>query len=84
MFIIKLSLFIASADLERLINKAKNFLNEGNQVRLNLVFRGREIIKRGMGFDLVNKVVSGLGEVNVSKEPRLIGRIISTVVSRKK
>lgn len=81
---IKLSLFIASADLERLINKAKNFLNEGNQVRINLVFRGREIIKRSMGFDLVNRVVSSLGEVNVSKEPRLIGRIISTVVSRKK
>ena len=81
---IKLSLFIAPADLERAINKIKNFLIEGNQVRINLIFRGREISKRSMGFDLINRVISKLGEVNVSKEPRLIGRIISTVVSKKK
>lgn len=81
---IKLSLFIAQADLDRLINKARSFLDEGNQVRINLVFRGREIGKRAMGFDLVNKVIATLGNVNVSKEPRLMGRIISTVVSRRK
>ena len=81
---IKLSLFIAPADLERTINKIKNFLIEGNQVRINLIFRGREISKRSMGFDLINRVISKLGEVNVSKEPRLIGRIISTIVSKKK
>lgn len=81
---IKLSLFIAHADLERLINRAKQFLDEGNQVRLNLVLRGREFGKKGMGFDLVNRVITRLGEVNVSKEPRQMGRIISTVISRKK
>ena len=81
---IKISLFIAEADLERLISKAKKFLDDGNQVRINLVFRGREIAKRGMGFDLINKMIKKLGDVNVSKEPRLMGRIISTVVSRRK
>lgn len=81
---IKLSLFIAPADLERMINKIKNFLDEGNQVRINLAFRGREIGKRSMGFDLINRVIASLGEINISKEPRLIGRIISTVVSRRK
>jgi len=81
---IKLSLFIAKADLNRLINKAKDFLDAGNQVRINLLFRGREIGKRAMGFDLINKVIKDLGEVNISKEPRLMGRIISTVISRRK
>lgn len=81
---IKLSLFIAQADLNRLIKKTKEFLDAGNQVRINLLFRGREIGKRSMGFDLINKFIVSLGEVNVSKEPRLMGRIISTVVSRKK
>ena len=81
---IKLSLFIAKADLDRLINKAKDFLDAGNQVRINLLFRGREIGKRAMGFDLINKVIKDLGEVNISKEPRLMGRIISTVISRRK
>ena len=81
---IKLSLFIAKADLDRLINKAKDFLDAGNQVRINLLFRGREIGKREMGFNLINKFIGNLGEVNVSKEPRLMGRIISTVISKKK
>lgn len=81
---IKLSLFIAEGDLNRLINRTKEFLDEGNQVRINLLFRGREIGKRQMGFDLINKFLDSLGEINVSKEPRLMGRIISTVVFRRK
>lgn len=81
---IKLSLFIAEADRNRLIKRTKEFLDVGNQVRINLLFRGREIGKKTMGFALINKFIASLGEVNVSKEPRLIGRIISTVVSRKK
>jgi len=81
---IKLSLFIAQADLERLINRTKKFLDEGNQVRLNLVLRGREIGKRDMGFNLMNRAISNLGTVNIAKEPRMERRIISAVVSRKK
>ena len=81
---IKLSLFIAESDLNRLIARTKEFLDEGNQVRINLLFRGREIGKRQMGFDLINKFLASLGDINVSKEPRLMGRIISAVVFRRK
>lgn len=81
---IKISLFIAKADLERMITKAKSFLDAGNQVRLNLVFRGREVSKRSMGFELMKKFIISLGDVNVSKEPRIEGRVLSSVVSRKK
>ncbi len=81
---IKLSLFIGVADLERLINKGKEFLEEGNQVRLNLTLRGREIAKKDMAFELIRKYIASLGEVNVSKEPRLEGRVIRAVVAKKK
>lgn len=81
---IKLSLFIAQADLERLISRAKEFLAEGNQVRLNLTLRGREIAKKNMGFELIRRFTANLGDINISKEPRMMGRKISTVVSRKK
>ena len=81
---IKLSLFIGPADLERLINKAKEFLEEGNQVRLNLTLRGREIAKKNMAFDLIKKFISNLGEVNIAKEPRLEGRVIRAVIAKKK
>jgi len=81
---IKLSLFIGPADLERMVNKTKEFLDEGNQVRLNLTLKGREIVKKQMAFDLLKKFIEGLEEVNISKEPRLEGRVVRAVVSRKK
>jgi len=81
---IKISLFIAQSDLGRLIDKGKEFLAEGNQVRLNLGLKGREMGKQQMAFELLRKFIADLGEVNVSKEPRMEGRVIRAVVSRKK
>lgn len=81
---IKLSLFIGPADLERLAERAREFLHEGNQLRLNLTLKGREIVKKEMGIQLVNQFIAQLGEVNVSKEPRLEGRVIRSVVAKKK
>ena len=81
---ISLSLFIAPGDLTRLENKAKEFLADGHQVRINLTLRGREMGKRQMAFDLVNKYIVSLGEVNVSKPPRQEGRVIRAVVAKRK
>ncbi len=81
---IKLSLFIATADYERLSHKGQEFLANGNQLRVNLTLKGREMGKRDMGIALVNRFIASLGDVTVSKEPRLEGRVIRTVVSRKK
>lgn len=81
---LKVSLFIAPSDLERLTEKAKEFLSEGNQVRVNLALKGREMGKQQMAFTLIRKFIGNLGEINVSKEPRLEGRVIRTVISKKK
>jgi translation initiation factor IF-3 len=81
---IQLSLFIGPADLERLINKGKEFLEDGHQLRISLTLKGREIVKKQMAFDLINRFISQLGEINLSKPPRLEGRVIRTVLARKK
>lgn len=81
---IKISLFIGPADLQRNIDKAKEFLEEGNQLRLNLNLKGREIVKREMAIDLLKSFITQLGDVNVSKEPRLEGRVVRAVVAKKK
>jgi len=67
-----------------MIAKTKEFLDEGNQVRLNLGLKGREIIKKQMAFDLMKHYIERLEEVNISKEPRIEGRVVRAVVSRKK
>lgn len=81
---IKLSLFIGPADLERLLNRGIEFLKDGNQLRLNLGLRGREMGKTKMAFDLINNSIAKLGEVNVAKPPKLEGRVVRAVVARKK
>lgn len=81
---IKFSLFIAEADLNRLVEKGKDFLKEGNQVRLNLTLKGREMGKRDMAITKVKKFIEMLGDVNISKEPRQEGRVIRAVVAKKK
>ena len=81
---IKLSLFIAAGDMERMVHKGVEFLNDGSQVRLNLTLKGREVGKREMAFELMKKFIALMGEVNISKEPRLEGRVVRAVIARKK
>ncbi|MEN9327728.1 MAG: translation initiation factor [Candidatus Parcubacteria bacterium] len=81
---IKLSLFIAQGDLERLESKAKEFLDGGSQLRLNLTLKGREMGKRDMAFELMKKFIAALGDTTVSKEPRQEGRVVRAVLARKR
>jgi translation initiation factor IF-3 len=81
---IKISLFIGPADLERMAEKGREFVEDGNQLRINLTLKGREVIKRDMGITLLKNFITQLGDVTVSKEPRIEGRVIRAVVSRKK
>lgn len=81
---INLGLFIAEGDLLRLVEKGKEFLADGNQLRINLTLKGREIAKKQMAFDLINKFLRLLGEINISKPPKLEGRVVRTVVAKKK
>ncbi len=81
---IKLSLFIAQGDRDRLVEKGHEFLDAGNQVRINLTLKGREMGKKDMAFELMKKFIAELGETNVSKEPRLEGRVVRAVIARKK
>ncbi len=81
---ISISLFIGPADYDRMVRRGKEFLHDGHQVRINLMLKGREVIKKQMAFDLINKFIIGLGDLNMSKPPRLEGRVIRAVVAKKK
>lgn len=81
---IKLSLFIGRGDLERLVKKARAFLEEGHQVRIGLLLKGREMGKKPMGFDLMNQYITTVGEVTISHQPKIQGRVIIAVIGRKK
>lgn len=72
---IRLNLFIAENDLNIRLEKAKSFLKARNQVKVSILFRGREIAKKELGYKLVSLITEKLSDYGqVSQEPKLIGR----------
>jgi translation initiation factor IF-3 len=81
---INISLFMGEADLMRMVEKTKEFLSEGNQVRINMKLVGRQLGKVPMAIEHMNQFLKQLGDVNISKEPKIEARVVRAVVARKK
>jgi len=77
---IRLRPFIGQHDFDTRLNRAKEFLKDGNQVKLSLFFRGREITRKEFGFDVMKRFIAGLNAVRVVREPHLEGKVLSAMV----
>lgn len=79
---VQLSLTIDTADLDRMVDRAKNFLAEGDKVKLALRFRGkREMANLGLAKDLMKRVLSNFdGVALLDSVPQLAGREMSCVL----
>jgi translation initiation factor IF-3 len=79
---IKLRPRIGDHDLELKLRKAREFLFEGDKVKWNLMFRGRERQNPGLGMDLLNRITKILEEVaTVEQRPRLEGRLMTQTMA---
>ena len=79
---VKFRVNIEKHDYDYKINHAKQFLSKGNKVKLTLMFRGREMAHKDIGFELVTKVVEDLAEVSKAESmPKLMGRNITAVIT---
>jgi len=59
------------------IKHALEFLGEGDKVKATLMFRGREMAHKEMGFELINKVMEDIKEYGEADgSPKLLGRNI--------
>jgi translation initiation factor IF-3 len=48
-----------------------NFLSDGNKVKIDIVFRGREMDLTNLGFDLITRIIEDAKESGVpDNEPR--------------
>lgn len=82
---IRFTPFIAQNDFEIRIRKAKKFLKEGHRVKLSVRFRGAQLARKQFGFDLLKKAVGILAEISsLDREPKFVGRILSTALIPKK
>jgi translation initiation factor IF-3 len=73
----KLGLKIEEHDLAFKLNHIKGFLQEGNKVKIVVMFRGREIIHRNKGEELAQKIMDSLKDLsNLEQRPKFDGRNI--------
>jgi translation initiation factor IF-3 len=78
----KFKLNIGQGDFDTKLRKIKEFLGEGDKVKISLWFKGREIVHNEIGMKLFDRMVEGLGEcAKVESEPKMEGKQIIMVVS---
>jgi len=66
-------------DYQTKLNHIIDFLEKGFKVKVAVFFRGREMAHRGIGRDLLNRVIEETRHVaNVDAPPRSAGRNIIT------
>jgi len=72
---VRFSPFMADGDFEARLKKVIAFLDRGDKVRLNLLFKGRAITKKEFGFDLFDKIIKRTEEIAVIEmKPKMLGR----------
>ena len=77
----RFGLKISEHDMAVKLKKITSFLEDGHKVRISVVFRGRELAHKELGFALMDKIIAMLGEISaVDQQPQFAGRQISAVV----
>jgi translation initiation factor IF-3 len=72
-------------DLEFKLRHVKRFLEEGDRVKVTVMFRGREIVHQERGHDILGRVAQNLAELAVVEGiARLEGRHLSVIMVPKK
>ncbi|MBQ2672875.1 translation initiation factor IF-3 [Candidatus Saccharibacteria bacterium] len=80
----KVGLKISDNDLNIKVRKMRSFLDDGDRVKILIIFRGREMAHKEIGNDLLNKIIGLLGEdVILEGKPQMNGRNLSAQVRKK-
>ena len=80
----RFGLKIGGGDLDVKLRKVRGFLADGHKVRLQVVYRGREMAHKEIGYELVERILSNLeDEVIVEQQPQMAGRNLSVVIRSK-
>jgi translation initiation factor IF-3 len=71
-------------DIQFKTNNIKRFLEEGNKVKVSVMFRGREMAHTQMGRAVLDRILADLqNEAVVEQPPRMEGRNMTTLLGPK-
>ncbi len=78
----KFKVNIGQGDLDVKIRKIKEFLEDGDKVKLSLWFKGREIVHKDKGKELFDRILESLGALaKIEFEPKMEGKQIIMIIS---
>ena len=73
---------IEEHDYDFKVGHARRFLDEGNKVKLTMMFRGRQITNPEIGLEVLARVTEALVDVGkVESQPNMEGRLMSMIVA---
>ena len=77
----RFGLKIGAGDLDVKLRKVRSFLADGHKVRLQVVYKGREMAHKEIGYELMDKIIELLSEESVvEQKPQMAGRNLSVVI----
>lgn len=79
---IRFSPFIADNDFNTRIERITKFLNDKHKVRIVVVFMGRQMGSKPVGYELLKRILGLFRDrVVIDMEPKFIGRHLAMVIS---
>jgi len=73
---------IDTHDYTHKVNHAREFLEKGDKVKFTLMFRGREIIHKDLGFKVMDNIKNDIQDIaQIEKAPSIEGRNITMIVT---
>ena len=80
----KIGLKISDNDLNIKLRKIRGFLEDGDRVKIMIIFRGREMAHKDLGKALLDRVIAELADVAVTDgTPNFAGRNLSVGIRKK-
>ena len=80
----RFGLKIGAGDLEVKLKKIRKFLENGHKVRIQVVYKGREMAHKEIGYELIDKLMDQLSDDAIlEQKPQMAGRNLSIVIRSK-
>lgn len=72
---------IQDHDLNTKVRRMRKFLEQGDKVRVTVIFRGREIVHRDRGEELVKRIVESIGDIaKIDENAKSRGRALQVIL----
>lgn len=82
---VRLGPFMSENDLEVMVRRSRDFIEDGDKVRLVVRFAGRQITHPEFGAKVIDKVTEKLSDISkIEKEKKLEGKQMIAIISPEK